>query len=322
MSKKQKADEAPLLNAQRSEDDLKRLQEARQANTDRNNERLERLNAIANSADENKDDFEDIEDEPTDWEEETPEEQAEQPEQAAAEDVRITNGENYYRIIVNGQEKWLSLQQLRDTSSKVTAADEYLRNAKEAVKNITAQAPSKDEPATPAKGRVREVLTRALMGEQDAIDELALHLDGTLSREDVLKAVDGRVDGRLTFREAVDWFETEYGDVLKIDAVRQRAVSVDAEMAQQDPNMDFKARLKQVGDDARQYHQQLRRQFGADDTGRSQKEARKASVRSIPVAGQRQAGEEDEDDGESYESAIGKIASARGQGRPIIHRRT
>lgn len=321
MSKKQKADEAPLLNAQRSEEDLKRLQEARQANTDRNNERLERLNAIANSADENKDDLEDI-DEPTDWEEETPAEELQAEESAEPEDVRVTNGENYYRIIVNGVEKWLSLQQLRDTSSKVTAADEYLRNAKEAVKNITAQAPSKDEPAIPAKGRVREVLTRALMGEQDAIDELALHLDGTLSREDVLKAVDGRVDGRLTFREAVDWFETEYGDVLKIDAVRQRAVSVDAEMAQQDPNMDFKARLKQVGDDARQYHQQLRRQFGADDTGRSQKEARKASVRSIPVAGQRQAGEEDEDDGESYESAIGKIASARGQGRPIIHRRT
>ena len=327
MSKKRNVDEAPLLNAQRSEDDLKRLQEARQVNTDRNNERLERLNAIANSADERKSpDIED--DDSTSWEEQEDapvEKTAAQAEEAAehgADDVRVTNGENYYRIIVNGHEKWLSLQQLRDTSSKVTAADEYLRTAKEAVKNISAQAPSKDEFATPAKGRVREVLTRALMGEQDAIDELALHLDGTLSREDVLKAVDGRVDGRLTFREAVDWFETEYGDVLKIDAVRQRAVSIDAEMAQQDPNMDFKARLKQVGDDARQYHQQLRRQFGAEDTGRSQKEARKASVRSIPVAGQRQVGEEDEDDGESYESAIGKIASARGQGRPIIHRRT
>jgi hypothetical protein len=168
------------------------------------------------------------------------------------------------------------------------------------------------------------MLTRALMGEQEAIDELARRLERTPSQTDVLRSVDERIDGRLTFRQAVDWFETEYADTLKVEPVRARAVQVDAELAAQNPEMDFKARLKMVGDDARTYLQQLRSQLGvvAPESGKSQKEARKASVRSLPVAGGRQSDGGDEGDDETYESTISKMASARGQGRPIIHKRS
>ena len=336
MSKRNKSqtqnDEAPLLRANRSEDEIRRLEDAKKANEDRNNERLERLNAIANQADDRKrelDGLDDVEEET--WQDREEEdnsvpdaepEDVQEARQHGADDVRQTNGETYYRIIVNGQERWLSLQQLRETSSKVSAADEYLRNAKQALQNVAVAPSVEDEPQSRQTG-VRDVLTRALMGEQDAIEELARRLEQTPSEKDVLRAVDGRIDGRLTFRQAVDWFESEYAEVLKIEPVRQRAVQVDAELANQNPDMDFKARLKMVGDDARTYLQQLRNQLGAGaDSGRSQKEARKASVRSLPVAGGRQMGDDDEGDDETYESAIAKMANARGQGRPIIHRRS
>jgi hypothetical protein len=310
-----------------TDEEAKREQEAKAANDQRNNERLERLNAIANQNDENGE-FDDIEDEA--WDDQTPAadvpdaepEEVTEARSHGADDVRETNGETYYRIIVNGQERWLTLQQLRDTSSKITAADEYLRNAKQAMQNVGV-APSTDEPQSRETG-VRDMLTRALMGEQEAIDELARRLERTPSETDVLRAVDGRIDGRLTFRQAVDWFETEYADTLKIEPVRARAVQVDAELAAQNPEMDFKARLKMVGDDARNYLQQLRSQLGvvAPDSGRSQKEARKASVRSLPVAGGRQSDGGEEGDDETYETTISKMAQSRGQGRPIIHKRS
>jgi hypothetical protein len=310
-----------------TDEEAKREQEAKAANDQRNNERLERLNAIANQNDESGE-FDDIEDEA--WDDQTPAadvpdaepEEVTEARSHGADDVRETNGETYYRIIVNGQERWLTLQQLRDTSSKITAADEYLRNAKQAMQNVGV-APSTDEPQSRETG-VRDMLTRALMGEQEAIDELARRLERTPSQTDVLRSVDERIDGRLTFRQAVDWFETEYADTLKIEPVRARAVQVDAELAAQNPEMDFKARLKMVGDDARNYLQQLRSQIGvvAPDSGRSQKEARKASVRSLPVAGGRQSDGGEEGDDETYETTISKMAQSRGQGRPIIHKRS
>jgi len=310
-----------------TDEEAKREQEAKAANDQRNNERLERLNAIANQNDENGE-FDDIEDEA--WDDQTPAadvpdaepEEVTEARSHGADDVRETNGETYYRIIVNGQERWLTLQQLRDTSSKITAADEYLRNAKQAMQNVGV-APSTDEPQSRETG-VRDMLTRALMGEQEAIDELARRLERTPSQTDVLRSVDERIDGRLTFRQAVDWFETEYADTLKIEPVRARAVQVDAELAAQNPEMDFKARLKMVGDDARTYLQQLRSQLGvvAQESGRSKKEARKASVRSLPVAGGRQSDGGEEGDDETYETTISKMAQSRGQGRPIIHKRS
>jgi hypothetical protein len=310
-----------------TDEEAKREQEAKAANDQRNNERLERLNAIANQNDENGE-FDDIEDEA--WDDQTPAadvpdaepEEVTEARSHGVDDVRETNGETYYRIIVNGQERWLTLQQLRDTSSKITAADEYLRNAKQAMQNVGV-ALSTDEPQSRESG-VRDMLTRALMGEQEAIDELARRLERTPSQTDVLRSVDERIDGRLTFRQAVDWFETEYADTLRVEPVRARAVQVDAELAAQNPEMDFKARLKIVGDDARTYLQQLRSQLGvvAPDSGRSQKEARKASVRSLPVAGGRQSDGGEEGDDETYESTISKMAQSRGQGRPIIHKRS
>lgn len=337
--------------AEKTEEQIRREREemARQANKQRIEDRLSRLDAIANQADQFKteDGLEDLDDEA--WQDKAPADRREAESEAdptetiadaekadremdearaaGADDVRVTNGETYYRVIVNGNEKWLTLQQLRDTSSKVSAADEYLRAAKEAAKTaITGLTPSAhaDESVSAAPGRVRELLNRALMGEQEAIDELARRLEGPSVTTDVLKAVDERVDGRLTFRQAVDWFETEYRSELSNPRLKAIMVQRDAELAAQNPEMDFKQRLKMVGDEIRD----LKRELGVTTPApqaaapiRSEKEARKASVRSIPQAGGRLTEDTEDDEDETYEMSIAKMAAARGQARPIIHKR-
>ena len=319
----------------------KREAEARAANKARNEERLERLNNIANYADEKKsaDGMEDLEDEA--WTEQGQRRERE-PEQddgtivaeaeeadrnldearaAGADDVKVTNGETYYRLIVNGQERWLTLQQLRENASKVSAADEYLRSAKELVKNnLTASPSHRDDVASTDRGRVRELLNRAIMGEQEAIDELAQAIERPSATADVARRVDERVDGRLTFREAVNWFDKEYQNELSDPRLKEYMVWKDSQLAQSSPDMDFKDRLRTVGEEARA----LRGRPAAppaDPQRRAEKEQRKASVRAIPVAGGRQQDDADEDENETYESSIAKMASARGQARPTVHRR-
>lgn len=319
----------------------KREAEARAANKARNDERLERLNNIANYADQKKsaDGMEDLEDEAWveqgDRREREPEQddgtvvaEAEEADRnldearaAGADDVKVTNGETYYRLIVNGQERWLTLQQLRENASKVSAADEYLRSAKELVKNnLTAHPSHRDDAASTDRGRVRELLNRAIMGEQEAIDELAQAIERPSATADVARLVDERVDGRLTFREAVNWFDKEYQNELSDPRLKEYMVWKDSQLAQSHPDMDFKERLRTVGEEARA----LRGRPAAppaDPQRRAEKEQRKASVRAIPVAGGRQADEADEDENETYESSIAKMAAARGQARPTVHRR-
>jgi len=317
---------------------------AREANAARNNERLERLEQIANQADElkSKDGLEDIPD--SAWEEpgrqpkkeaaeEKPEEviaaaeaadrSADEAREAGASDVKVVNDVTYYQLIVNGQEKWLTLAQLRETSSKVSAADDYLRDAKDAAKRVATASPSTDEGSSPKKGRVRELLSRVAMGEQEAIDELATLIEAEPSRvtPDVLQAVDERVDGRLTFRTAVEWFDQEYKAELADPDLKKRIVRRDKEMATLYPEMDFRQRLKEVGEEARAMRIAKGGGKPISDDRLREKEQRKASVRAIPAAGARQVEESEEEDGETYESAIAGIAKARGQSRPVVHKR-
>ena len=129
------------------------------------------------------------------------------------------------------------------------------------------------------------------------------------------------MDGRLTFRQAVEWFEGEYANELSNPKLKALMVRRDAELAQQNPEQDFKQRLKQVGDEIRD----LRRELGGTQQQkqpvRTEKEARKASVRPIQQAGGRLVEEADDDGDETYESAIARMASARGQSRPVVHKR-
>lgn len=321
---------------------------AERARLENNNSRLSRLSQIADQADENKSREEELTDLDDDaWNErETPrqphnhaeeedparaiadaqkqDEELDEARAAGADDVKVTNGVTYYRLVINGREKWLTLAELRTTASKVESGDEYLRTAKEAARTVIEQVPSQvDEPAGPNKDRARELIANAMMGDQEAIDELAGFISAkSSSPEDVLRAVDERVDGRLTFRDAVKEFNRDYARELKIPVVKKFIEDRDEELARLHPTMSFAERLKMAGDEGRAMWRESLQVAGAVEGASriEEKRQRKAQVRVPQAASGRPSADLTDDEGdESYSDSIGSMAKARGQARPIIH---
>lgn len=317
-----------------------RKQLAEEANKARNQLMLDRRNEIADRADERRtEDLADYEEkdppEEPEEEEETEEEvvaeaqkvdrELDEARDAGADDIRVVDGKTEYRTVVNGREKWQTLQELRATAQKVESADEYLQQAAESVKRASQLTPSAeqverqakaDEEAKARKARLRETLSRAVMGDEAALDALAQSIDEGPSRvtPDVLQLVDQRVDGRMTFRQAAAWFDTEYAEELKHPLLKNYIVTRDAQMAEQHPEMPFKERLKSVGDEVRQ----MRKDLGGSVTP-STKQARKESAPQVPTSAASRVRAAPEEEEEGYVSAIDRMAKARGQPRAHKH---
>lgn len=307
---------------------------AAEANKKRNEEMLDRRNAIADSADEMRSkDFEDYnpEDEPdtgAEDEEEVVQEaqkvdrELDEARDAGADDIRVVDGTTQYRTVVNGKERWQTLAELRATAQKVESADEYLHTAKETFTKAAQLQPSEDKVRQDAEAqarrtRLRETLSRAVMGDDEALDALAQSIDEGPSRvtPDVLQLVDQRVDGRMTFRQAAAWFDEEYKEELSNPNLKKYIVTRDTQMAQENPDMPFKERLQKVGDEVRE----MRKAFGGTPSTKSAKQARKESAApAVQGAQSRQRSAPDEEE-EGYESAIDRMAKARGQPRAHKH---
>lgn len=312
---------------------------AAEANKKRNEEMLDKRNAIADNADEVRaKDFEDFNPDETkdetEGEEESEDEVVQQAQKvdreldeardAGADDIRVVEGKTQYRTVVNGRERWQSLSELRATAQKVESADQYLHDAKESFTKAAQLQPSVEErqaqmdaEAQARRTRLRETLSRAVMGDDAALDALAQSIDEGPSRvtPDVLQLVDQRVDGRMTFRQAAAWFDTEYAEELKSPRLKQYIVTRDTQMAQEHPDMPFKERLQRVGDEVRE----MRKELGGSVTPVSTKQARKESAPQVPTAAATRQRQAPEDEEEGYESAIDRMAKARGQPRAHKH---
>jgi hypothetical protein len=273
-------------------------------------------------------------DEPTNDQEQ--ERQDDEARAAGADDVRVENGVKQYRQVVNGQEKWETLAEIRARAQKVEAADEYLQVASEAARRATSSEPTAEQRRTAEdqerrkaerRSHVKELLKRQALGDEAAIDELAELLDATPSAvtPDVLRALDERFDSRATFRDAVDWFETEYGGELKHQAMKSYAGELDAAIAAENPKMPPRERLKRVGDQIRRELSETygikRRQQSATDSGTpSDKARRKAEAARQPDAAAGKAAQEREDEGaEDTQTVIQKMAQSRHQPRAVVH---
>lgn len=365
---------AEEIKAEEATQKAHREELAREANRKRNDAMLERRNAIADSSDRVKEEEEGLEpltDEIWDQEdkeagvpkkktreqliaeqenEESEDETAarvvregeeqdkgelDEARKAGAEDVRKrADGVVEYKLVINGKEKWLTVDQLRETAGKVEAADDYLQRAKEGVKPTPTRTPDPEAlerqrqanerqaaEAAAYKAHLKDLYTKASMGDEEAIDALA-EIQAGLSRvtPDVLRIVDERVDarvvGRTSFEKAVAWFEGEYADELSSNSLKAFAARRDRELAEADPDMDPRTRLGKVGEELRT----IRTDLG----GKPRKEpptklTRKASVAEIPVAGGRQRPEADPDEQETASEAIARMAKGRGQARSIKH---
>jgi hypothetical protein len=292
---------------------------AQEANSRRNTERLKLIEDIADASEVGrKDDIEGVEKEQLETEGTDggapSADDARTAESEAAPvvgDEKVVDGVTYYLTIVNGREKWLNLRQLRETASKVEAADEYLHQAKEAVKKSASEALSqRDEPRSLQKEEVRRYLAAVALGDESAIDALAdvIAKSSGLS-PDVLRAL----DQRMSFRTELASLEARSADLLKDEWMGRLFRSRLNEMKQEAPHTPLAEAYRTV--DA-----ELRKAFPGRVSKAEEKLERKRTLSQVPSAGARQS-RETEDEGEEDPSvAIEKMAKARGV-TPHLHRR-
>lgn len=245
-------------------------------------------------------------------------------------DVKVVNGETHYLTVVNGNEKWLTLTQLRAVAQKVESADQYLAAAAESVRNATrldlSSARAKDEPSKVEEVDLEKTLNSAVMGDKEAIRTLASAIKGLqqarAKSSEVTPDVLQQIDERWSFRRAAEWFEEQYQDLLSDPNLKKLVYERDSELASSSPKMPYKQRLQAAGDEIRGWLQKRTGAAPVKATASETKADRKKALVNVPTAAARQEGPRDEEETETVEDVIQKMAKARGQGRAMVHRPT
>jgi hypothetical protein len=330
-----------------------RMEENRRLNDNRNQAAVDRRNAIADEADDLRDtEMADIEgdkivartaksaeelQEDADAKEERDaaaerrrleaggedpgdEDEGDEEEEATEGDSKLINGVRHYLVIVHGKEKWLTLREIREKAGKVEAADEYLQQAAESARRAVALQTSEAEESEEADTELEETLNKALLGDQESVKKLARQIKASPSRvtPDVMQAV----DERLTFRDAVNWFEGEYKTELADSRLKQMIVQEDVRLRDENPTMPYRERLKKAGDSIRKWRNDVlgvKQQAGPDGNPKPSKLERKRQMSQVPAAGGRQGGNEEADVEESVSQQIERMAAGRHQARAIKH---
>lgn len=348
MPPKKKAEAAPVIeqdtqakpSEQTPEERAEAIKKAREINDSRNNDRVGRLNAIADSNDELRSPDMEETDGSVVFKDETEEREAaevreqEESERALSEaqarelqeegageersetaDEKVINGVRHYLTIVNGKERWLTLKQLRETSQKVDSADEYLAAAAESVRSAAGQALSqKDEPVRLEKDELRKTLSAAVLGDEEAIEKLASALSARPSEvtPDVLQ----QIDQRLSFRTELAQLENEQRDVLDHPYLGRMFRTRLNELKQEAPTTPLATAYRSIGKEIREAFPE---KFKKTAVTLDDKAARKRTLVTPPQAAGRQMAQADEETEESVESVIESMAKARGQ-RAIVHK--
>jgi hypothetical protein len=243
--------------------------------------------------------------------------QATKPVKTAAavpeEDSKVVDGVTYYKLVVNGKTKWLSMAQMRATAGKVDSADEYLKTAKESVTNAARTfAPSAtDEQVSVEEDDIEKTLGSALLGDEGAIKKLAQRLKAKPSEvtPDVLHAVDEHLS-RKSFATS---FKEKHKAIFDDPEARELFHDLDTASAKRAVDEGIEIAL---ADRLEQVAERVKKIRGV--TPKDEKLARKQAASNVPAAAGRQAGRSDEDAEEPVENVIAQMAKSRGS-RAIRH---
>lgn len=306
-----------------TEEEQARLDAAKEANKEKNDDRLSRMEAIADANDAQRDLDEGamgiVKDDPDERERLAAEEDARAAEviakglqeEGATEtdsDTKVVNGETYYRQIVNGAEKWQTLKEIRTTASKVESGDEYLRQASEAVKNASRLALStKDETSNVEEDDVAETLRAAVLGDDDAIKKLASRLKARPS--EVTPDVVRTIDQRLSFRTELASLEAKSKDLLENPYMGRLFRDRLNEMKAENPTMGLSEAYTSIDKELRTAFPQVAK------TTTPNKLERKRTLVNVPTSAARQPAEPEPESEEDYGQAIADLAKSR-QPRP------
>lgn len=290
-----------------------------------NDDRIARLNAIADQTDsERADEFANVNDdgttEPFTVEaQQTEEEQEEEGVQAEAAPTDAEAPAKKYRLKVNGRELELTEEELIARAQKIEAADEYLRQAAEAKRRL--EQPPAADPKVIQRHQDDEdlALVRAIQvgTEQEAVAALrklreqSSSARPSLSRDDVSRTI----DERLAFNTAIDRFSTEFNDVWTDPILKKLAFDRDAQLLKEGDTRSYWDRYEQIGGEIRSWRQSLT-PAAKQDASMAERQERKAAAPKVPTATasvkSKPAKAEEDDTDDSPSSVIAAMAQRRG----------
>ena len=195
------------------------------------------------------------------------------------------------KIKVNGRELELTQEELIARAQKVEAADEYLRLAKERVKEPvnTPTVPSQED-LQRRQDEEDQALVRALqMGTVDEatdairkIREQSTRANPSLSRDDVVKTF----DDRLAFQTAIQTFRTEYKDLVADPMLHKLVLERDEQLLQQGDTRPYIERYTEIGNEIREWRNKLVKDIhpAVNADGGNTKLEKKAGAPKVPTA--------------------------------------
>lgn len=236
-------------------------------------------------------------------------------------DEKLINGVKHYLTIVGGQERWLTLKQLRDHAATAGDAERALQQAQEALQRSTDASlrpnPGEEE-ADLDEADLENVVLSAVMGDGEAVKKLVQVL--RKSKPGISQAEIGRqVSQRLATQRLVDEAEGAHQDVLSHKSLgpifRQRL----SEFARSSPQAKITDAYKSVADSMRMEFAPMLQAQRQSQGGKPpvSKADRKRTIVNPPGAASRAAPADPDDGQESVGSVIDQLAKGRGQERAI-----
>lgn len=238
---------------------------------------------------------------------------------AQSGDEKLINGVKHYLTIINGQERWMTLKQLREHATQSGDAERALQQAQEALQRSTdasLRAQPGEEEAEPDEAELENVVLSAVMGDGEAVKKLVSALKrrspGISTAE-----VSRQVSQQLATQRALDTAEAAEAAILGNPTLAPIFRMRLNEFAREKPNTKIEDAYKAVG-------QGMRKDFApmlANAPGSApSKEVRKRSIVLPPGGAQRQPLAQDPDREVPVSSTIDEIAKSRGQDRAIRRR--
>jgi hypothetical protein len=237
-----------------------------------------------------------------------------------AGDEKVIGGVKYYLTIVDGNEKWLTLRELREHAAVVINTEETLQRAQEALQRSSqTDGTPKGQPVEVDDKDLENIILSAAVGDEEAVRKLVSVIKARpagASPQDISR----QVTQQIATQRAVDDAKAEQKDLLNHEVLApifdQRLVA----FAKAKPKTQIRDAYKAVGE-------QMRKDFAPllQTTGRQppvqDKTARKRTIVNPPEGVARQRSTEGDDREPSVSQDIDAIAKSRGQARAHRERR-
>jgi hypothetical protein len=236
-----------------------------------------------------------------------------------AGDEKVIGGTKYYLTIVDGNEKWLTLRELREHAAVVINTEETLQRAQEALQRSTqTDGTPKDRPAEVDDKDLENIILSAAVGDEEAVRKLVSVIKARpagVNPQDISR----QVTQQIATQRAVDDAKAEQKDLLNHDVLApifdQRLVA----FAKQKPKTSIREAYAAVGEQMRKDFAPLLQTGGRAPP--ADKTARKRTIVNPPEGVARQRSTEGDDREPSVSQDIDAIAKSRGQARAHRERR-